>query len=77
MKDMTPLQYKMLKAINDGDFALCHLYNHFNCKISYERFKKHLYILKNFGHVYVTETNGGFTFGMTAQGRDYMKPIIY
>lgn len=70
---MTPLQYKMLKAIKDGSFAFCHLYARFNCNISYEQVKKDLCALKNLGHIHMYKTDDGdLRFGITRPGCKYM-----
>ena len=71
---MTKRQKQILKAIDDGCFALCHLYDEF--KLTYPTLKKHVAKLESLGYVtWDKDDIFGGTFMSTLEGRQAVTPL--
>lgn len=71
---MTKRQKAILKAIDNGNFALCHLFDRFG--LSFKTLKKHVLYLESEGMVEIDhEAEHGGTFSTTLKGREYVTPL--
>ena len=63
----------ILRAINAGNFALCHLFDLFGT--TYDSLRRHIKALHEAGLIFVDGTGDQIRFSMTAAGQQALTPV--